>query len=169
MKKIFLFTAIAVFGFSVMSAQGGFKVGANFALPVGDAADFSSFSIGLDAAYLVEVSEKFALGGATGFTNAFGKTDTFTALGYSVDIDYEDVQFIPVAAAARFYATDKFYAGADLGYAIGINDGNDGGFYYRPRLGYNFTDMIGANFSYTGISLDGGDWSTIGIGVEFSF
>ncbi|WP_370101283.1 outer membrane beta-barrel protein [Xanthomarina gelatinilytica] len=169
MKKLFLTAVIAVFGFSVMNAQGGFKVGLNFALPVGDAADISSFSLGLDAAYLVEVSEKFAVGGATGFTNAFGKSETLSGFGYSFDVEYDDVQFIPVAAAARFYATEKFYAGADLGYAIGIDDGNDGGFYYRPKVGYNFTDMIGANFSYTGISLDGGDWSTIGLGVEFSF
>ncbi|MCX7550444.1 outer membrane beta-barrel protein [Xanthomarina sp. F2636L] len=169
MKKLFLTAAIAIFGFSFMNAQGGFKVGANFALPVGDAGDVSSFSIGLDAAYFVEVSEQFLVGGATGFTNAFGKTETLSAFGYSFDVDYDDVQFLPVAAAARFLATEKFYVGADLGYAIGISDGNDGGFYYRPRVGYNFTDMIGANFSYTGISLDGGDWSTIGLGVEFSF
>jgi len=169
MKKLFFTAAIAVFGFSVMSAQGGFKVGANFALPVGDAGDVSSFSIGLDAAYLIEVSDKFSVGGATGFTNAFGKTESINIFGYSVEVDYDDVQFIPVAAAARFNATDALYVGADLGYAIGINDGNDGGFYYRPRVGYSFTDMIGANISYTGVSLDGGDWSTIGLGVEFSF
>src|SRR5690606_22400962 len=93
MKKLFFTAAIAVFGFSVMSAQGGFKVGANFALPVGDAGDVSSFSIGLDAAYLIEVSDKFAVGGATGFTNAFGKTESISIFGYSVEVDYDDVQF----------------------------------------------------------------------------
>src|SRR5690606_35033708 len=160
MKKLLFTAAIAVFGFSVMSAQGGFKVGANFALPVGDAGDVSSFSIGLDAAYLIEVSDKFSVGGATGFTNAFGKTESINIFGYSVEVDYDDVQFI---------SSDTVYVGADLGYAIGINDGNDGGFFYRPRVGYSFTDMIGANLSYTGVSLDGGDWSTIGLGVEFSF
>lgn len=176
MKKLFLFAAIAVMGIATVNAQGGFKVGANMALPVGDAGDISTFSIGLDAAYLFEVSEKFAVGGATGFTNAFG--DTFRVLG--TDIDYDDVQFIPVAAAARFYPADKFYVGADLGYAIGINDGNDGGFYYRPRVGYNFNERIGVNASYTGISrgeetingivvTSGSTWSTIGVGVEFSF
>ncbi|MCX7547685.1 hypothetical protein OS188_06955 [Xanthomarina sp. F1114] len=168
MKKLFLTAAIAVFGFSIMSAQGGFKLGANFALPVGDAGDFSSFSIGLDAAYLVEVSEKFEVGAATGFSNAFGKTETVTILGYTVEADYDDVQFIPVAAAARFKATEALYIGVDLGYAIGINDGNDGGFYYRPRVGYSFTDMIGANISYSGVSVDGGNWSTIGLGIEFT-
>ncbi|TYB79841.1 outer membrane beta-barrel protein [Bizionia myxarmorum] len=168
MKKLFMMAAIAAFGVSTSFAQNSFKVGANFALPIGDAGDYSSFSIGLDAAYLFEVSEKFQVGPAIGFTNAFGKTESVTILGNTLDFDYDDVQFVPIAAAARFMATEKFYLGADLGYALGVNDGNDGGFYYRPKVGYNFTDMIGANISYTGISADGGDFSTIGLGIEFS-
>lgn len=165
MKKLFLVAAIAVFGISNTYAQTGFEAGINFALPIGDAADVSTFSIGLDLAYLYEVSEKFDAGLSTGFTNAFG--DSFTVSG--TEFDYDDVQFIPIAGAARFNTSENFYIRADMGYAIGIDDGNDGGFYYRPRVGYSFTDMIGANISYTGISLDGGDWSTIGLGVEFTF
>lgn len=176
MKKLFLLVAIATLGMSTSFAQGSFKVGANFALPIGDAGDVSTFSVGLDAAFLIAVSDKFEVGGATGFTNAFG--DTFRVLG--TDLDYDDVQFVPIAAAARFLPTEKFYVGADLGYAIGINDGNDGGFYYRPRVGYQINDLIGVNVSYTGISrgeesvngvvvAPSSTWSTIGAGVEFSF
>ncbi|MEO8932852.1 MAG: outer membrane beta-barrel protein [Xanthomarina sp.] len=165
MKKLFLTAAIAVFGFSVMNAQGGLKVGANFAMPLGDAGDYSTFSVGLDVAYLMEVSDKFEVGGAVGFTNAFAKSYTV----FGVNVKGDDVQFIPIAAAARFKATDDLYIGADLGYALGMNDGNDGGFYYRPKVGYSFTEMIGANISYTGISLENSDWSTIGLGVEFTF
>ncbi len=131
MKKLFLMAVIAVFGISINYAQTGFEAGINVALPIGDAADVSTFSIGLDVAYLYEVSEKFDAGLASGFTNAFG--DSFTE--GEMEFDYDDIQFIPVAAAAR----------------------------------YNFTEMIGANVSYTGISLDGGDWSTIGLGIDFSF
>lgn len=163
-----MMVAIAAVGISTSFAQGSFKLGANFALPIGDAGDVSSFSIGFDAAYLFPVSDKFEVGPALGFTNAFGKTESVTILGTTFEADYDDAQFLPIAAAARFNATEKLYLGADLGYAVGINDGNDGGFYYRPRVGYSFTDMIGANISYTGISLDGGDWSTIGLGVEFT-
>ena len=167
MKKFFLLTALTVFGLtanaqddSKSSSNGSFKLGANIALPVGDAADFSSVSIGIDAAYLFGISEQFDLGPAIGFTNAI----------LDSDFDYlDDVQFLPIAAAGRYNINDKMYVGADIGYAVGINDGNDGGFYYRPRFGYSFTDLIGINASYTGISLDGGTWSTIGVGVEFSF
>jgi hypothetical protein len=165
MKKLLLVAAIAVFSISNTTAQTGFEVGVNFALPVGDAADFSTFSIGLDAAYFYEVSENFDTGVSTGFTNAFGDS---VKIG-GIELDSDDVQFIPIAAVARFHVIKNLYVRADIGYALGINDGNDGGFYYRPLISYKFTEMIGANISYTGISLDGGDWSTVGLGIEFSF
>ncbi len=161
MKKIILVAAVALFGFT-MNAQD-FKVGLNGALPIGDAGDIATFSIGLDVAYLWEVSEKFDAGVASGFTSAFG--DEVTILGTTVEFD--DVQFLPIAGAARYNVSSDFFLGADLGYAVGINDGNDGGFYYRPKVGYNFSEKVSVNLSYTGIAVDGGSWDTIGLGVEF--
>lgn len=143
-----------------LQAQEGFNLGINFGFPTGDAGDISSFSLGLDANHLWNVAESLDVGVATGFTNAFGKSEEFEG----IEFEFEDVQFLPLAAAGRYHVTDKFRAGADLGYAIGLNDGNDGGFYYRPILAYGITDRIEANVSYTGISLDGGTWSTIVLG-----
>ncbi len=162
MKKV-LVVALALIGFS-MNAQEGFKLGANLGLPVGDAGDVSGFSVGLDAQYMFETAGEFDLGVATGFTNSFGKT-----IGDSTfSIEIEDVQFLPLAGVARYKASEEFSIGADLGYAVGINDGNDGGFYYRPTVGYAVSEGIEVNASYTGISLDGGTWSTINLGVLFS-
>lgn len=148
-----------------VQAQEGFNLGINFGFPTGDASDISSFSLGIDANYLWGVAESFDAGVATGFTNAFGKK---IDLGEFGEVSVDDVQFIPVAAAGRYHFTDRFRAGGDLGYAIGLNDGNDGGFYYRPMVGYGITERIEANFSYTGISLDGGTWSTFVIGFMFN-
>ena len=148
-----------------VQAQEGFNLGINFGFPTGDASDISSFSLGIDANYLWGVAESFDAGVATGFTNAFGKK---IDLGDFGEVSVDDVQFIPVAAAGRYHFTDRFRAGGDLGYAIGLNDGNDGGFYYRPMVGYGITERIEANFSYTGISLDGGTWSTFVIGFMFN-
>lgn len=163
MKKMFFVAALALFGFSV-NAQEGFKVGANLGLPVGDAADISSFSIGLDVAYHWSVADNFTAGVASGFTNSFGKK---IDLG-SMSITLDDVQFLPIAASGRFAASEKFSVGADLGYAIGISDGIDGGFYYRPIVGYNLSAMTQLNVSYTGISVEGGTWSTVNLGVLFA-
>jgi len=158
MKKVFLIAAFALFGFGVQ-AQEGFKLGANLGLPMGDSGDVSSFSIGLDASYMFEVSDQFDAGISTGFSHAFLK-DGFEG----------EVQFLPIAASGRFNASEDFSIGADLGYALGINEGNDGGFYYRPIVGYNLSEKAQLNLSYTGVSIKDADftWSTINLGVLFS-
>ncbi len=164
MKKVLLIATIALASFGV-NAQEGFKLGLNLGLPTGDAGDVSSFSVGLDAYYMFGGSEEFNIGIASGFTNAFGKSITLGDFG---SVEIEDVQFMPIAAAGRYNASEELSIGADLGYALGINDGNDGGFYYRPIVGYNISENIEINASYTGISLDGGSWSTINLGVLFA-
>lgn len=163
MKKLVLIASFAAFSLGV-NAQEGFKAGINLALPVGDASDVSGFSIGIDALYHWAVTEEFNAGIATGFTNAFGKTID-TSLG---SIEISDVQFLPIAASGRYRASDAFNVGIDLGYGIGISDGNDGGFYYRPIAGYAVSEKTEVNLSYTGISLDGATWSTIAVGVLFA-
>ena len=154
MKKVVAVLAFALIGFS-MNAQDGFRLGANLGLPTGDAGDVSGFSIGLDVQYMFETAGDFDLGVATGFTNSFGK-------------EIDDVQFLPLAGVARYKASEELSIGTDLGYALGINDGNDGGFYYRPTVGYAVSEGVEINASYTGISADGGTWSTINLGVLFS-
>lgn len=167
MKRVFVVAALALFGFNV-HAQEGFKAGANLGLPVGDAADVSSFSIALDVAYHWEVADRFTAGVASGFSNAIGKKETISIGGISSSFNYDDVQFLPIAASGRYALNEDFSLGADLGYAVGINKGNDGGFYYRPLVGYNIGSDMQLNFSYTGVSLDGGSWSTVNLGVLFS-
>lgn len=168
MKKTIL-AVVAVFAmvFTANAQDGKFEVGANAAIPVGDAGDFYTFSIGLDVAYVWNVADKFDAGVATGFTNAFGDEVSTTVAGITVTADAEDAQFIPIAGTARYSLTSDLFVGADLGYAIGINDGNDGGFYYRPKVGYNISEKVSLNVSYTGISVDGGSFDTIGLGVMF--
>jgi hypothetical protein len=165
MKKV-LFIAFMMVSGLALQAQEGFRAGINLAIPTGDASDVSGFSIGLDATYLWNVAESFDVGVAAGFTNAFGKEIEVDGIG-SFEVD--DVQFLPIAAAARYHVTDKFRVGGDIGYAIGISDGNDGGFYYRPMVGYGLNEKMELNLSYTGISLDGGNWSTIGLGFMYAF
>jgi hypothetical protein len=123
MRKLVIIAAFIAFGISA-NAQKGFKASPNLGLPVGDAGDVSGFSIGLDVLYDWAVWDDFNAGVATGFTNAFGKTID-TGLG---SIEIGDVQFLPIAASGRFSASEEFRIGVDLGDALGINDGNDGGF-----------------------------------------
>lgn len=64
--------------------------------------------------------------------------------------------------------TEDFSVGTDLGYALGLKEDVDGGFYYRPKLGYRIADSIELNLSYAGISLeDDINASTFNIGFMF--
>ncbi|MDU8887272.1 outer membrane beta-barrel protein [Yeosuana sp. MJ-SS3] len=152
---------------SFMTAQAqGFKVGANVGLPIGDASDGYSFNITLDVNFIWEVSEDFGAGIATGYSHNFGESVNLSP-GISIDID--DASFIPISGAARYNVSEKFVLGADLGYSIGISpSGNDGGFYYAPRMQYALSESLDLVAAYRGVSLDGGSLDVITLGLEFA-
>ena len=162
MKKLLLLSAIVV-STMTLSAQEA-NIGLSGALPIGDAGDITTFGLNLDANYLWEVSEQFDLGVAAGYHYYFGE---------DIDIPFgtfeaEDFGFLPIAAAARFNASEDFTIGADVGYALGINpDGNDGGFYYAPKIQYSVSEALDIVFAYKGVSLDGVSFDAISLGIEF--
>jgi hypothetical protein len=158
MKKLVLVMAVVAFGFTA-NAQD-FRAGINVGLPVGDSGDGYTFNLGVDLSYMWNVSDDFDAGISTGYSHFMGDTIE----GFDVD----DASFLPLAGSARFNASEDFVLGADLGYAIGISpDGNDGGFYYRPMIGYNVGGNTQITGSYSGVSVDGGTFSSINLGVNF--
>jgi hypothetical protein len=162
MKKVLLLAFIAVTGFT---ANAQFTAGVSGGLPVGDAGDAATFAIAVDLGYLFEVSDSFSAGATVGVQHNFG--DSIDVAGFGT-VDLEDVTFLPLGAAARFSVSDAFSLGADLGYAVGLApDGNDGGFYYAPRAAYSVSDLIDIVLGYRGVSLDGGTWSIVSLGLEF--
>ena len=160
MKKILFFIGLLLMGVTVQ-AQGDFRLGINAGIPVGDIEEISSFNLGADASYLFPVGEVFSVGPMLGYSHFFGK-DLETDIG---DIEVDDFSFLPIAASGRI-GFDIFYVGADLGYALGITDGVDGGFYYRPKVGY-YLGALAINLSYSGISVDGGSYAAVSAGLEF--
>ena len=155
MKKLFI-TTVAVLGmFFNIQAQEGFNVGGYLGVPV-DGSEYATFSIGFDANYLFEVTDRIDVGPAVNLSHSFGKKR------YYINDDFNEVsisdpfQFVAIAGAGRFSINDKMTAGVDAGFAIGINDGNDGGFYFRPLFGYNIKENIQLNASIIGIAMGGG-------------
>ena len=163
MKKFLLTIAMVAFGFAANAQDGEFNAGVNLGLPVGDVSDFSSFALGAEVNYLFSVSDDFKVGPSVSFVNYFGKD--FTIGG--VTVPGSDASFLPIAAAGRFAISEDFTLGADVGYAVGINEGNDGGFYYRPMVGYNISEKIMLQATYSGVSNDGATAANIGLGVMF--
>lgn len=177
MKKILLFTAFAVFAFTAVQSQN-MKAGVDVMLPLGDVQDGYSFGVGGNFTYFFEINEAFLVGPQASILAYMGKDNN----GYKPDTAI----FLPIAASARF-VIEEFFFGADLGYGIGLSpSGNDGGFFYRPKAGYNF-GAIAAVLSYSGISSKttvkvpgiagipgyevskNSTFSSINLGVEFSF
>ncbi len=159
----------AVFMAQAQVDRDSFRAGFHAALPIGDAGDVSSFGLGLDLAYHVGINRLIDLGVATGFTNAFGKTETVSDGPIAIETEFDNVQFLPLAALARLYPTKGFNLGADVGYAVGINSGNEGGLYYRPTVAVTVSGTTELAFSYTVVELDGGSWNTVTAGVLFLF
>ncbi len=163
MKKLVLFTLALTLVTTTLQAQGQFRAGADLALPIGDAGDVSTFGIALDLAYILEIDDNFSAGPIAGYQHFFG--DEISGGGFSISIS--DVQFLPIGGMAQYNFSDQFSGRASLGYAIGVSDGNDGGFYYSPAVGYNITETIAILLAYRGIAVDGGTWDAIALGVEF--
>ncbi|MFO7743909.1 MAG: hypothetical protein R6V36_00830 [Psychroflexus sp.] len=163
MKKFILITALLISTLSLTAQES--NVSLSGALPTGDAGDVTSFGLNLDLNYLWAVAEQFDLGLTAGYHHYFGEDIDLEGFG---TVEAEDFGFLPIAAAARFNATEQFTIGADVGYAIGLNpDGNDGGFYYAPKVQYGLTPLIDIVLSYRGVSLDGGSFDALSLGFEF--
>ena len=110
MKKLLLIAALAIFGITGAKAQEGFKIGTYLGLPMGDIEDGSSFNIGVDFQYHFFISNDFDLGATAGYTVFLGKDQM------------ETIGFYPIAASARYSFSDEWFAGADLGYAVAVED-----------------------------------------------
>ena len=159
MKKLLL-VAIFLFAGHLAMAQGTFRLGVNAGLPVGDIDDVSNFQLGADASYMFGVANVLEIGPLLGYSRYFIE-DIDSPIG---SIDTEDISYLPIAASGRL-GLGLVFVGADLGYAVSLNDGGEGGLFWRPKLGIGFAafSLIG---SYQGISVDGGTFSSVNLGLE---
>ena len=168
MNRFILTVLLIVASFWTATAQDGMKLGINAALPVGDAGDFYSFGASADLAFIWGVSDNFGAGIVTGFTHYFGKDVDDVFVGDStIEVEVSDYSFIPVAGTARFNVSESFTLGADIGYALAVTDGADGGFYYAPRVQYGVSETMDIVLSYRGVSANGGSFDAIALGLQF--
>lgn len=166
MKKVVLTALFAVAGLVGVSAQTtGVEAGVHLGFPVGNASDISSFNIGLDLAYLHPVANNFKLGIATGYDHFIGKDYDFPIIG---KVKGDDFGYIPLAASAKLGLGDNFFVGGDIGYAFATKSEMDGGFYYQPKAGYSASTFDVFGF-YKGVSYDGGDIASAGLGFAYKF
>ncbi len=164
MKKVILLIAILLSVFT-MQAQKGFKLGIHGSLPLGENKNLVSLGAGLDLGYMYPLGEVVDLGIMTGFTNGFPET-------FHEDVVLDDlphVQFIPLGLSVRIWPSNSFSFGGEVGNAFGINEGNEGGLFYKPLVGFLLGAQTELNVSYTNVILDGEDWNTVNLGILYTF
>ena len=154
MKKLLLMGLLIVFGLSPFYGQNNFNIGVHAGIPMGDIEDISSFEGGVDLAYRFTFVDIVEVGPLVGYSHFFGKDE------------FDDFNYIPIAASGRLGLPQSFFAGFDIGYAIALEEDADGGLYYRPQVGYQFLNF-GIVVSYAGIAEDVIDVGALTLGIEF--
>ena len=174
MKKLFLTGALALFGLmNAQKTESGIRLGVNAGIPVGDFGKFTTFTAGVDLAYLYPLAENFRLGVATGYSHYFGKKTKTDLILVTLKNEVPDVGIIPVAATAEFILGDSnVFLGADLGYAFFTEKdlkNENGSFYYQPKLGYSFDKRHDLYFSYKGFTRNNANAGSINLGYAYNF
>lgn len=148
MKKLFLVAIATVgFAFSGTAQETQLKFGLDAGMPMGDIKDMYSFNISANAAYMWNgVAEGLDVGAGVSYNMYFGKEEEIAGMTF----EFENASFLPIYATANYGFTENIFAGADLGYAVGLTDGIDGGFYYQPKVGYQ-TEMFEVYIGYKAI------------------
>ncbi len=168
MKKYLILFSIVCLGIASMQAQQkqGLKLEGNLGVPLGDYSSATVFGLGLDMSYLFDITGSLQLGPSVGYQTYFGRG---TSLPPAMTGGREaDIQFLPMAITSRYYFFDELFLGADLGYGLGLNEGNDGGFLYKPKVGFSF-GLISTILSYTGIVGEFDTFSAVHLGFEVAF
>ncbi|OBX21961.1 hypothetical protein BAA08_10390 [Bizionia sp. APA-3] len=134
------------------------KVGLTGGIPVGDASDASSFTLGADIRGQYLFNPNVAIGLASGYTHYFGKDNV------------EDFGVIPVAGFFRYYFTPSgLFLGADVGYGFLANiDNNDGGLYVNPQIGYHNRDWNFYAYYQNTFAENDLDLQNVGVGVTYN-
>jgi hypothetical protein len=165
MKKILLVLSLftATFAFSqenieITPDNSWFKAGLKVGVPVGDVADFSSVTAGVDFRGQYLVNPNFGIGIASGYNHFFGKDGA------------DDFGLIPLAGFARYYPqSEGIFFGADFGYGFLTNaNDNSGGLYLNPQIGYHNEKWNFYGYYQHTFAENDFDIQVVGVGVTYN-
>lgn len=175
MKKRILTLLLVICAVSLQAQRNvdrtNFRAGVNGGLVLGDFSEAYSFGLGVDLSHHWGISKMVDIGLAAGFHNAFGSKESAEVNGSFTETEFDNIQYIPVGASFRIYPGKNvgFKFGGDVGYAVGINEGNDGALYYRPSIGIDLRGGISEmNISYFAVN-DDVTFSSVLLGYLFLF
>lgn len=170
-----------LFAFSNVSAQNvkGSKlgVGVDFAVPMGNLSDGYKFSVGGSLLFQTPIANKLNFTASAGYLNLLGKSNVqYLALNnngfYFDQADVPNAGVVPVKVGARYFISERFYAGGEVGAALFT--GEDGGtaFAYSPGIGFELPlankNAIDLSAKYEGWSKNS-SVSFFGLRVAYNF
>lgn len=136
------------------------KLGGSVGIPVGDIADVSNFTVGLELKGQLMETDHLGIGLTTGYNHYFVKNDL------------DDFGIVPLGVFVRVYPNPSgFFAGLDGGYSFVTGyDNAKGGAFLRPQIGYHNYDWNIFGF-YNNVfrpNSDGGNIGSIGLGATYN-
>ena len=163
MRRVVVSLVLIMAFVSTIKAQYTPNVAISLGVPVGDINKTTSLALALDGYYMKYINDSFDLGVTAGYAVYLGKD--YQAEGGTVKGSSQS--FLPIAAAFRYKFGAALSVGTDVGYAVGL--GNNGGFYYKPMVGYDVGEKGQIMLSLQGISADNPNANSIGIGYSYAF
>lgn len=172
MKKLILSAMLAVAGLMTANAQEGLKAGAHIGIPMGDSTDYLGVNFGAEVSYLYPVMENLHVGGIAGVDIFTGKDEPGTI--YKT----KNLTVLPIAASAQYDFLEQFFGAVDIGYALSLSKGYNGGFYFQPKAGWQneyfqaflFIKSFGSGIDAKEIPhRDFSAITTIGVGGAYKF
>jgi hypothetical protein len=167
MKKVFFILSLSLIYYAgdaqsrrtAPAGGGGFSIGLEAGLPVGENAKPYSQVIGGSLQYEIKPASDMGITLNGGYLN-FGLKKSYGG---------GSVGFVPLLAGVKYYFTPAAFFHAQLGAAVGTKTGQGTSFAYSPGLGYKLSPNIDAELKYTGISNKGGSLDNVGLRLGYNF
>jgi len=157
-KPNLLLFALLLFSATTLKAQNttNLSVGAEIGLPSGNFSGISAIGTGASIKLDLPVSNQFALTFNACFMNFFGRRNQVLTV--------KDLTYIPLKAGLKYYLSEGFYAEAQFGVGLPINEGQKTLFVWSPGLD-NIFKLRGKGLLDVGIRYEG--WTSKNDEVQF--
>lgn len=139
MKQFLIVSLMTLFGLNIAKAQNNFEIGIIYGTTVNEVFGSRSGNIGGGVAYYFQPVENLRVGPMVLFDH-FASNDQYGI----------DASFLDIAASAKYNFIPALFGGLDIGYAVALEEGYNGGFMVRPRFGWS-TRITDLYIAYKGI------------------
>lgn len=171
MKKLCAMALIAIACTQTVFAQGGgtsLSIGPELMTTTGKSGDTWGLGIGGSAQAEHFFKENISGLGYFGFNIFNGKS-----IAGLNNVKYKSMNIIPIRIGARYYISEGFHTGAQLGVGFLSSGGvSNTGLAYSLQVGYNFNTKKGrsvdAALKYDGYSKSGGAFSSLGLRLAYN-